>query len=263
MSIRQVVLDTETTGLSAEDGHRIIEIGCVEIVDRRLTGRTLHLYMNPERDIDLGALEVHGLTRERLATEPRFGEIADRIAEFVDDAELLIHNAPFDIGFLEAEFRRIGRPRFAGLVSAVTDTLALARELHPGRRNSLDALCERYEVSNAHRKLHGALLDAELLADVYLAMTRGQDSLEIALVGAHETADGAQADGSWPPAGLVVLRADEAELLAHEGLLAAIARDARKPALWTSLAEKAAAAAAATGTDSPAAGAELAVAAGG
>ncbi|HRO60340.1 MAG TPA: DNA polymerase III subunit epsilon [Burkholderiaceae bacterium] len=236
MSLRQVVLDTETTGLSAEDGHRIVEIGCVEIVDRRLTGRTLHLYVNPEREIDQGALEVHGLTRERLSTEPRFAELADRVAEFVADAELLIHNAPFDMGFLESEFRRIGRPRFAELVGAVTDTLALARELHPGRRNSLDALCERYEVSNAHRKLHGALLDAELLADVYLAMTRGQDSLEIALGGHDEGAFGADADLAWPPVGLIVVRADEAELRAHAEILEAIAREARKPALWTRLA---------------------------
>ncbi|NLD68660.1 MAG: DNA polymerase III subunit epsilon [Limnobacter sp.] len=237
MSLRQVVLDTETTGLSAEDGHRIVEIGCVEIVDRRLTGRTLHLYVNPERDIDPGALEVHGLTRERLSTEPRFAELADRVADFVADAELLIHNAPFDMGFLEAEFRRIGRPGFGGLVGAVTDTLALARELHPGRRNSLDALCERYEISNAHRKLHGALLDAELLADVYLAMTRGQDSLEIALGGHEEGAYGIEADLAWPPAGLLVLRADEAELRAHAEILEAIAREARKPALWTLLTE--------------------------
>jgi DNA polymerase-3 subunit epsilon len=235
MSLRQIVLDTETTGLSAEDGHRIIEIGCVEIVGRRLTGRQLHLYINPEREIDQGALEVHGLTRERLRDEPRFAEVADRIAGFVEGAELLIHNAAFDMGFLEAEFRRLGRPTFRSLVGAVTDTLALARELHPGRRNSLDALCERYEVSNAHRKLHGALLDAELLADVYLCMTRGQDSLEILLDTSQAIVDGADGHGEWPPAGLIVLRADEAELAAHEAILAAIAKEAKKPALWTML----------------------------
>lgn len=236
MNLRQIVLDTETTGLSAEDGHRIIEIGCVEILGRRLTGRRLHLYINPEREIDQGALEVHGLTLERLRDEPRFAEVADRIAGFVEGAELLIHNAAFDIGFLEAEFRRIGRPRFSSLVAAVTDTLVLARELHPGRRNSLDALCERYEVSNAHRKLHGALLDAELLADVYLCMTRGQDSLEIVLDSSEAIVDGADGHGVWPPVGLVVLRADEAERAAHDALLAAIAVEAKRPALWSTLA---------------------------
>jgi DNA polymerase-3 subunit epsilon len=233
--MRQIVLDTETTGLEASLGHRIIEIGCVEIVDRRLTGRRLHLYMNPEREIDQGALEVHGLTLERLRDEPRFAEVAERIAEFVAEGELLIHNAPFDLGFLDAEFRRIGRPRFASLAGGVVDTLALARELHPGRRNSLDALCERYAISNAHRTLHGALLDAELLADVYLAMTRGQDSLEIALGGGLEIGVGVDVDGEWPPAGLAVLEADADEREAHQALLTGIARDARKPALWTTL----------------------------
>jgi len=235
MSLRQVVLDTETTGLSPDDGHRIIEIGCVELVDRRLTGRRLHLYMNPEREIDQGALEVHGLTLERLRDEPRFIELAERIAEFVTDCELLIHNAPFDLGFLDAEFRRLGRPGFASLAAGVVDTLALARELHPGRRNSLDALCERYAISNAHRTLHGALLDAELLADVYLAMTRGQDSLEIVLGGGLEIGVGVDVDGEWPPAGLAVLAADAGEREAHQELLACISRDAKKPALWTSL----------------------------
>jgi len=235
MSLRQVVLDTETTGLSPEDGHRIIEIGCVEIVDRRLTGRRLHLYMNPEREIDQGALEVHGLTLERLRDEPRFAEVAERIAEFVTDGELLIHNAPFDLGFLDAEFRRMGWPRFASLAAGVVDTLALARELHPGRRNSLDALCERYAISNAHRTLHGALLDAELLADVYLAMTRGQDSLEIVLGGGLEIGVGVDVDGEWPPAGLAVLAADADEREAHQALLAGISREAKKPALWATL----------------------------
>lgn len=235
MSLRQVVLDTETTGLSPEDGHRIIEIGCVEIVDRRLTGRRLHLYMNPEREIDQGALEVHGLTLDRLSDEPRFTEVAERIAEFVTDSELLIHNAPFDLGFLDAEFRRLGRPRFASLAAGVVDTLALARELHPGRRNSLDSLCERYAISNAHRTLHGALLDAELLADVYLAMTRGQDSLEIVLGGGLEIGVGVDVDGEWPPVGLTVCAADADEREAHQALLADIAREAKKPALWTTL----------------------------
>jgi len=233
--MRQIVLDTETTGLSAEDGHRIVEIGCIEIVDRRLTGRSLHLYLNPQRDIDEGALAVHGLTRERLEGEPCFADVADRFLEFVRDAEVLIHNAPFDLAFLDAELDRLRLGPFLGVGSNVIDTLAMARELHPGRRNSLDALCERYGVSNAHRKLHGALLDAELLADVYLAMTRGQDSLEMAIGPAIDAGDATGEPGQWPPAGLVVLLANDAELRAHHELLAAMAAQTRKPALWSVL----------------------------
>ena len=233
MSLRQIVLDTETTGLSPEDGHRVIEIGCVEIVDRRLTGRRLHLYMNPEREIDPGALEVHGLTLERLSGEPRFAEVADRIAEFVSGAELLIHNAPFDLGFLDAEHRRLGRPPFEKLAAGVLDTLALARELHPGRRNSLDALCERYAVSNAHRKLHGALLDAELLAEVYLGMTSGQADLGLVARMEHEAASGPATglSGLATAAPRRVLRASEAEIAAHEARLRKIAGKAGK-SLW-------------------------------
>ncbi len=232
--MRQIVLDTETTGLTVEDGHRIIEIGCVEIHNRRITGRTLHFYVNPERDIDAGAIAVHGLTEERLRDEPRFADVADRFLEFVEGAELLIHNAPFDMGFLEAEFARIGRSGFRERVGGVRDTLSMARELHPGKRNSLDALCERYGVSNAHRKLHGALLDAELLADVFLCMTRGQDSLDMALHGAGAELSDAGAETDWPPAGLLVIYADAQERAAHDALLEAIASDARKPALWAS-----------------------------
>ncbi len=234
MSLRQVVLDTETTGLSAEDGHRIVEIGCIEIVNRRLTGRSLHLYLNPEREIDAGALAVHGLTLERLQSEPKFGDVADRVLGFLADAEVLIHNAPFDVGFLDAELGRLQRPGFRSFVPGVVDTLAMARELHPGKRNSLDALCERYAVSNAHRKLHGALLDAELLADVYLAMTRGQDSLEIAIGGGAEAA-GLDAGAPWPPAGLRVVAATGDELAAHVATLEAIGREAKQPALWSRL----------------------------
>ena len=234
MSLRQIVLDTETTGLAAEDGHRIVEIGCIEIVNRRLTGRSLHLYLNPERDIDAGALAVHGLTRERLLSEPRFGDVADRILGFLEDAEVLIHNAPFDVGFLDAELARVERPPFRSCVAGIVDTLAMARELHPGRRNSLDALCERYAVSNAHRKLHGALLDAELLADVYLAMTRGQDSLEIA-IGDGRDASAALSAAQWPPSGLRIVRAGAEELAEHAATLAAIAGEAKDGALWTRL----------------------------
>ena len=234
MSLRQIVLDTETTGLSAEDGHRVIEIGCIEIVNRRLSGRTLHLYLNPERDIDAGALAVHGLTRERLQSEPRFADVAERILGFLEGAEVLIHNAPFDVGFLDAELARLRRPPFRTCVQGIVDTLAMARELHPGKRNSLDALCERYAVSNAHRKLHGALLDAELLADVYLSMTRGQDSLEIA-IGDGATAGLALSGADWPPAGLRIVRAGPDELAEHAATLAAIGREAKGDALWIRL----------------------------
>ncbi len=238
MTIRRVILDTETTGLSAEDGHRVIEIGCVELIDRRPSGRTLHLYLNPERDIDAGALAVHGLSRERLRDEPVFAQIAERLVDFVAGAEVLIHNAPFDIGFLDAELNRLGMRMFREWTASVVDTLALARQMHPGRRNSLDALCERYGIANSHRTLHGALLDAQLLADVYLAMTRGQDSLEIAQVsspaerGVHDSAS-----DDWPPSSLRVLVATKEELAEHDEILAAIARESKKPALWTGLAQ--------------------------
>lgn len=239
MAARQVVLDTETTGLSAEDGHRIIEIGCVELVDRRPSGRTLHLYLNPERDIDAGALAVHGLSLDRLRDEPVFAQVAERLVDFVAGAEVLIHNASFDIAFLDAELGRLGMRVFREWASSVVDTLALARQLHPGRRNSLDALCERYGIANAHRTLHGALLDAQLLADVYLAMTRGQDSLEISV--SSSTAGGAgrgdSLSGDWPPARLKVVVATADELSAHQEVLAAIARESKKPALWSDLAQ--------------------------
>ena len=177
--MRLVVLDTETTGLETREGHRIIEVGAIEVVARRITEHRFHHYVNPERDSDEGALAVHGLTRHFLEDKPKFGEIADDLLAFVRDAEVVIHNAAFDLEFLDAELARLGRPPFAQHCLKVTDSLQLAREQHPGKRNSLDALCERYQVSNAHRTLHGALLDAGLLADVYLAMTRGQDSLTI------------------------------------------------------------------------------------
>ncbi len=234
MTLRQIVLDTETTGLTVEDGHRIIEVGCIEIFNRRITGRSLHFYVTPERSIDAGAVAVHGLTEDRLRGEPKFAEVVDRLLEFVDGSELLIHNAPFDMGFLEAEMARVGRPRFRDRVSGVRDTLALARELNPGKRNSLDALCDRYGVSNAHRKLHGALLDAELLADVFLCMTRGQDSLDMALHGESRASVGPLGDDGWPPAGLTVLPATDAERNAHAALLQGIAKDAKRPAIWAS-----------------------------
>lgn len=173
--MRQIVLDTETTGLEPEQGHRIIEIGCVELVDRRLTGNNFHQYLQPEREIDAGAVEVHGITSEFLADKPRFADIFEDFVDYIRGAELIIHNAPFDVGFLDAELARVegGVPTVSDLCE-VTDTLALARKMHPGQRNSLDALCKRYGIDNTHRELHGALLDAEILADVYLAMTGGQ-----------------------------------------------------------------------------------------
>ncbi len=237
--MRQVVLDTETTGLAADQGHRIIEIGCLEIVDRRLTGRTLHLYLDPEREVDEAATEVHGMTWEDLRDKPRFAEVADRVRDFVVDAEVLIHNAAFDLSFLDAEFARIGGAPFRSQVAGVVDTLLMARELHPGKRNSLDALCDRYGVSNAHRTLHGALLDAQLLAEVYLAMTRGQESFEIALETGPSGPGGAAAV-AWPPSGLRVLEPSQAERDAHEAMLAAIGKECRGTAIWAATPQPAA-----------------------
>jgi len=229
--MRQVILDTETTGLAADRGHRIIEIGCLEIVNRRLTGRTLHKYLNPEREIDEGATEVHGMTWDDLRDKPKFAEVAGEVLDFVAGAEILIHNAAFDLAFLDAELDRLGLGRFREHVGGVVDTLLMARELHPGKRNSLDALCDRYGISNAHRTLHGALLDSELLAEVYLAMTRGQDSFEIALDAGPSSAGG-EAALDWPPRGLRVLAATDDESAAHEAALVAIGKERKGTALW-------------------------------
>jgi len=228
MAPRQVILDTETTGLEARDGHRIIEVGVLEIVGRRVTERRLHHYVNPERASDEGALAVHGLTDEFLRDKPKFAEIADELLAFVADAEVIIHNASFDVEFLDAELKRLGRPPFAQHCAGTTDSLKLARELHPGKRNSLDALCERYQVSNAHRTLHGALLDAGLLADVYLSMTRGQDTLVIDLA-----PDGAREDdGPIDASGLRVVVASDAEQAAHEALLDGLEKANKSPSVW-------------------------------
>lgn len=226
--MRLVVLDTETTGLEARQGHRVIEIGAIEVVARRVTERRFHHYLNPERDSDEGALAVHGLTTEFLADKAKFADVADDLLAFVKDAEVIIHNAPFDVEFLDAELARIGRPAFAQHCLKVTDSLQFAREQHPGKRNSLDALCERYAVSNAHRTLHGALLDAGLLAEVYLAMTRGQDSLVID--GAAETL--VTSFGPIDASALVVIRATAEEAAAHEALLDGIEKETKKPAVW-------------------------------
>ena len=233
---RQIVLDTETTGLEPELNHRVIEIGCVELVNRRATGRSFHRYLNPERDIDDGALAVHGISRTDLDGQPRFGDIVEELLAFLGGAELVIHNAAFDVAFLDAELARLpGEPRQVASVCQILDTLALARELHPGQRNSLDALCKRYEVDNSARELHGALLDARILADVYLAMTGGQSALPLA---EHDEPPRA-ADGSRPArvpvraaVHLPVLAATAEELQAHEAMLALITKVSGGRCLW-------------------------------
>ena len=232
--MRQIVLDTETTGLNPRSGDRIIEVGCVELVNRRLTGNNFHRYVNPERDSDPGALAVHGLTAEFLSDKPKFAEIADELKAFVADAEVIIHNASFDLGFLDAEFEKLGLPAFRSHVASVTDTLLQAKELHPGKRNSLDALCDRYGISNAHRTLHGALLDAELLAEVYLAMTRGQDSLGMDL-GIDEAGEGGGASAS-ALAEILLLAPSEEEIAEHEALLNGLDKEVKGSCLWRKLA---------------------------
>jgi len=228
--MRQIVLDTETTGINPKLGNRIIEIGCVELHNRMLTGNNFHRYINPDRDSEEGALAVHGLTTEFLRDKPRFHEIVEELREYIRDAEVIIHNAPFDLGFLNHEFRMLNLPSFDEHIGGVIDTLIHAKELHPGKRNSLDALCDRYGISNAHRKLHGALLDAELLADVYLAMTRGQNSLgmdieEEVVVGSVDLAQVALAD-------ILVVRASDAELAAHEELLNGLDKAMKGTCIW-------------------------------
>jgi len=235
--MRQIVLDTETTGLEAELGHRIIEIGCVELVNRRPTGKSFHRYLNPERDIEAAALAVHGISRDQLAREPRFCDIADELLAFIADAELVIHNAAFDVGFLDAELARAPGPlRTIATVARVLDTLTLARQLHPGQRNNLDALCKRYAVDNANRELHGALLDARLLADVYLAMTGGQATLALDERGTAAQAGAASGAPRLPlRAGvpLIVVVATPDELAAHEALLGLVVKTSGR-CLWRS-----------------------------
>ena len=236
--MRQIVLDTETTGLDPRHGHRIIEIVGIEMVNRRLTGHHLHKYINPEREVDEGAATVHGITLEFLADKPKFADIADEFLEFINGAELIIHNAPFDIGFLNAELARLDRVPVETVCDSVTDTLRMAKELHPGKRNSLDALCERYEIDNSQRTLHGALLDTELLSEVFLAMTRGQDTLMIEPDTAprtHAGAGGRQIERKP----LRVMRASAAELADHERVLAAIDRETRGGCLWLAATDQA------------------------
>ena len=231
---RQIVLDTETTGLNAKLGDRVIEIGCLELLNRRPTGNHFHHYLNPERASEEGAMKVHGISDEFLLDKPRFREIASEFAEYIRDAELIIHNAPFDVEFLEQELALAKLPPLAQHCAGVTDTLKLAKELHPGKKNSLDALCERYGVNNTHRTLHGALLDAELLAEVYLAMTRGQESLVMEL----EEAPAAETVGGVPVerARLAVLAATEEELAEHAGVLQDIQKQSKGKCVWLELA---------------------------
>ncbi|HUL93686.1 MAG TPA: DNA polymerase III subunit epsilon [Burkholderiales bacterium] len=228
--MRRVVLDTETTGLNAGLGDRVIEIGCIEILNRRVTGNHFHRYINPERKSEDGALKVHGITQEFLEDKPKFREIAAEFLDYVQGAELVIHNAAFDIEFLNLELARIGQPPIEEQCAAIVDSLRLARELHPGKKNSLDALCERYQVDHAHRTLHGALLDASLLAEVYLAMTRGQDSLAIELEPAGEAGTAWASQGERPP--LMIIRASEEELAQHALLLDAIETENKAPSVW-------------------------------
>jgi DNA polymerase III subunit epsilon len=239
--MRQVVLDTETTGLEVEQQHRVIEIGCVELFNRRLTGRRFHRYLNPERDIDEGAQAVHGLSREQLSKEPTFAQIHAEFLEFVQGAELVIHNAPFDVAFLDAEFGRLGAAAAAPLkvtdLCRVLDTLALARQMHPGQRNSLDALCKRYSVDNSHREYHGALLDARILAEVYLAMTGGQATFTLSEESdtARSRARAAAPQRFTHGVRIVVVRASEEELVAHEHALALLDHASRGNTVWRRL----------------------------
>jgi len=236
--MRQIVLDTETTGLEPEQGHRIIEIGCVELLERRLTGNNFHVYLQPDREIDAAAVEVHGITNEFLGDKPRFVDIAEDLIAYLKGAELVIHNAPFDVGFLDAELARVDSFGPTGDFSTVLDTLVMARKKHPGQRNSLDALCGRYDVDNSRRDKHGALLDAEILADVYLAMTGGQRTLLLDADSAAERLEGGDAgirrvsrDGLQ----LVVVKATADELTAHEERLGAIEKACGDEAVWRRL----------------------------
>jgi DNA polymerase III subunit epsilon len=230
--VRQVMLDTETTGLEWRQGERVIEIACVEMVSRKLTGRHFHCYLNPGRAIGAGAQAVHGLTDEFLADKPKFAAIADELLEFVRDAELIIHNAPFDVGFLDNELALVGKESLKTGCESITDTLKMARELRPGKKNNLDALCSEFGVDNSNRQLHGALLDAELLAEVYLAMTRGQESLMMDLeMGPAEMA--ALITGERPP--IRVLTATAEELAGHESVLAEIDKESKGKCLWRTL----------------------------
>lgn len=232
---RLIVLDTETTGLSAEGGDRVIELGCVELLNRKLTGNNLHLYFNPERESHPDALRVHGLTTEFLSDKPKFADKSQEILEYLQGAELIIHNAPFDVGFLNKEFELLGLKPLSHYVAGVTDTLVMAKDLYPGKRNSLDALCSRLEVDNSGRTLHGALLDAELLADVYINMTRGQNAL-VMTVEDDDRADNASGEGfqgiDLRSFRLPVVQANAQELAAHEAVLQELDKASGGKTIW-------------------------------
>ena len=231
---RQIVLDTETTGLSAEGGDRIIEIGCVELVRRKLTGNNKHFYLNPGRDSHPDALRVHGISNDFLRDKPVFSAVAEELLEYLQGAEVIIHNAPFDVGFLNMELELMGRPELHGCVAQVTDTLAMAKELYPGKRNSLNALCDRLGVDNSGRTLHGALLDAELLADVYINLTRGQEALVMAEEGDGHEGGVQVARIDLSHIVLQVLQASGAESTAHEAVLAQLDKASGGKTIWRS-----------------------------
>ena len=239
--MRQIIIDTETTGLDPKQGHRIIELAGLEIVDRRTTGRAVHFRLDPEREIDAGATEVHGMTWEDLKGKPRFRDVIAEFVDFARGADWVIHNAPFDVGFLDAELRLAALPGCAGIHANVIDTLALAREMFPGKRNSLDALCERFGIDNAHRSVHGALLDAQLLAEVYLAMTRGQETLIIDMAAplapaSARDAGGPAAGSAWAHGAVNVIAPTSAESAAHQDYLAALDNESNGGCLWLALA---------------------------
>lgn len=232
--MRQVVLDTETTGLSPDNGDRILEIGCVELINRKLTGNNLHFYINPERDSHEEALKVHGISNEFLKDKPKFAQIVDELIAYLKDAEVIIHNAPFDIGFLNKELELLSKPNMSDLVCGVIDTLSMAKEIYPGKRNSLDALCDRLEVDNSDRTLHGALLDAELLADVYINMTRGQDALLIEVDQSGQTFnDSSHVDLSKIDLPVIFASADE--LQKHEEVMLQIDKSSQGKSVWRQL----------------------------
>jgi DNA polymerase-3 subunit epsilon len=234
--MRQLIVDTETTGLDPQQGHRIIEVAGLEVVDRRATGRTVHFRVDPEREIDAGAAEVHGMTWDDLRGKPKFADVAPEFIEFARGAVWVIHNAPFDLAFLDAELARAGLPRCADIHGGVIDTLALAREMYPGKRNNLDALCERFGIDHADRTLHGALLDAQLLAEAYLAMTRGQETLTIDVAPPSLRIDAVGGEAGGEPAGrqapLRVIVPDALELAAHREYLAALDTESKGRCIW-------------------------------
>ena len=236
--MRQIIIDTETTGLDPKHGHRIIELAALEIISRRSTGRIVHFRLDPEREIDAGATEVHGMTWEDLKGKPKFRDVAAEFIAFARGAEWIIHNAPFDVGFLDAELRQAMLPGCADIYSGMIDTLALAREMFPGKRNSLDALCERFGVDNAHRSVHGALLDAQLLAEIYLTMTRGQETLTIDMVAPPIPAAGdanEAAGGAEPRPAIIVIAPTSLEQAAHQEYLAVLDQDSKGRCLWLAL----------------------------